>query len=395
VSPPAEALESLLALDPDAVVAEQRGLWDRVTGAKGARIVLFGAGRLGHYTVGGLAKVGIRPLAIADNARHLWDTHVAGIPVLSPDVAAARYRDGAAFVITTYNTSQPRQQLAALGVTTVVPHAWLFAHHPDALLPHGCLEHPRAIFEQAAQVRLGFALMSGAESRAAFVAQLRWRLFLDFDRVVAPQTEEMRETEYFPRDLYRYSAEEVLVDCGAFDGDTVRRFLNMRGDAFRRVHACEPDPANRARLEQWSAGLPPATREKIRIEPVAVGAAKGKARFAATGTAGSGVDSAGTFEVDIATIDDLTAAAPPTLIKMDVEGAELDALDGARTSISAHAPVLAVCVYHTSDHLWRVPLRIASMSDRFTFHLRAHAEDCWDVTCYAIPTDRVLGSHPT
>jgi hypothetical protein len=129
------------------------------------------------------------------------------------------------------------------------------------------------------------------------------------------------------------------------------------------------------------------------VEPFAVGAAKGKARFAATGTAGSEVNASGSFEVDIATIDELTAEAPPTLIKMDVEGAELDALEGARKSISAHAPVLAVCVYHHSDHLWQVPLRIASMSDRYRFHLRAHAEDCWDVTCYAIPEDRILGHH--
>jgi FkbM family methyltransferase len=217
------------------------------------------------------------------------------------------------------------------------------------------------------------------------------RLFLDFDRVVAPQTSDMRETEYFPRDLYRYLADEVLVDCGAFDGDTLRRFLRTRGDAFRRVHACEPDPGNRARLEQWRAGLPPATREKITIEPYALGAMKAKASFEATGTVAAGTISAGGLEVDVAMIDDLTAAAAPTLIKMDVEGGELEALEGARTSIAAHTPVLAVCVYHTSDHLWRVPLKIAALSDRYSFHLRAHAEDCWDVSCYAVPTDRVLG----
>jgi len=383
----AEALESLLALDPEAVIADQRAHWDRATGTRGSRIVVFGAGRLGRYTIDGLARAGIRPVAIADNARHLWGTQVDGIPVLAPDDSAARYRETAAFVIATYNTSGPRQQLEALGVT-VVPYAWLFARYPEALLPHGCLEHPRPIFEQAADVRRGFALMSGEANRAAFVAQLRARLFLDFDRVVAPQTQEMRDSEYFPRDLYRYLEDEVLIDCGAFDGDTVRRFLRLRGNAFRRIHACEPDPVNRARLEEWSAGLPPATREKIRVEPVAIGAANGKARFAATGTAGSGVDRAGTFEVDIAAIDDL-AAAPPTLIKMDVEGAELDALDGARRTISVNTPVLAVCVYHTSDHLWRVPLKIAALSDRYTFHLRAHAEHCWDASCYAVPMDRL------
>lgn len=388
----AEALHSLLTLDPEAVEVEQRSLWTRATGAKRERIVVFGAGYLGRFMVRGLAKAGIRPLAMTDNAKHLWNTEVDGILVLSPDDAAKRYRDSAAFVVATYNTSRPRAQLASLGVTGL-PYAWLFAHHSDVLLPYHCLDHPRSIFEQAADVRRGFALMSGEENRAAFVAQLRSRLFLDFDRMGASQTAEMRETEYFPHDLYRCLPDEVLVDCGAFDGDTVRRFLRRWGNAFRLVYACEPDPVNRARFDQWYAELSPATRGKIRMEPFALGAAKAKARFEASGTVGSGVNSSGGFEVDIATIDELTAGTPPTLIKMDVEGAELEALDGARHSISAHAPVLAVCVYHTSDHLWKVPLRIASMSDRYSFHIRAHAEDCWDVSCYAVPADRVLGYH--
>jgi FkbM family methyltransferase len=389
MSTAAEALESILDLDPEAVAAEQRALWSRATGSKGSRIVLFGAGALGRYTLRGLVRAGIRPLAIADNAKALWHTVVDGIEVLSPQEAAARHGEDAAFVIATYNTSRPRAQLAALAVTAV-PYPWLFAHLPDALLPYWCLEHPRAIFDHAADVRRGFALMSGEANRAAFLAQLRFRLLLDFDRVAVPLTQDMRETEYFPRDLYRYVADEVLLDCGAFDGDTVRRFLQARGDAFRLVYACEPDPINRARFEQWSVTFPSTTREKIRLEPVGLGATKGRVRFAATGTVGSGVDRAGTLDVNITTIDDLTAGVPPTLIKMDVEGAELEALQGARATIATHAPVLAVCVYHASNHLWQVPLHIASMSDRYRFHLRAHAEHCWDVTCYAVPEDRIM-----
>ena len=82
----AEALESLLALDQGSVVAEQRALWDKATGLKGSRIVLFGAGYLGRFTLHGLAKAGIRPLAFADNAKDLWDTEIDGIRVLSPMV---------------------------------------------------------------------------------------------------------------------------------------------------------------------------------------------------------------------------------------------------------------------------------------------------------------------
>lgn len=386
----AAELDALLAQDLDRVLETQRGYWESATGSLGNRIVLFGAGALGRHTLAGMRRAGIEALAFADNGVALRGKEVDGLPVLQPEYAVAKYGKTAVFVIATYNTSRPRQQLADLGASTIVPCAWLFAHKPEAFLPHGCLELPHPIFEQAAAVRRGFELMADEEMRRLYLAQLRWRLFLDFDRVPTPQTPTLRDSEYFPDDLYDYSTDEVFVDCGAFDGDTVRRFIKKRGGSFRKIHACEPDPGNRARFEKWSSTLPTAMQTKIFVEPVAVGAQQGKAYFTATGTAGSLVREAGTMEVDVVTIDEITRSAPPTLIKMDVEGAELDALAGARRSIEEHAPVLAICIYHASDHLWRVPLLIASMSSRYRFYLRAHAEDCWDVTCYAVTKERMV-----
>ncbi|MFZ1615432.1 MAG: FkbM family methyltransferase [Holophaga sp.] len=385
-----QELEALLALDPDQVVKAQRHYWANATGARGGRILLFGAGALGRWTLAGLRRAGLDALAFLDNDAQKHGKIIDGLTVLDPRDAVARYGDSATFVVATYNTSAPRRQLAAHGAAAVVPFPWLFASMPETFLPHGCLELPHPIFEQAADVRCAFDLMADDEMRQVFLSQLRWRLFLDFDRVPSPQTPSLRDSEYFPDDLYTYRPDEVLVDCGAFDGDTARRFLSKRGDAFKKIHACEPDPDTRFRFQQWSASLPFSIQSKISLEPVAVGAHPGRARFSATGTAGSAVLIAGSSEIEVATIDDLTRATPPTLIKMDVEGAELDALAGARDSIQQHTPVLAICIYHASDHLWRVPLLIASMSPEYSFFLRAHAEDCWDVSCYAVPKDRVV-----
>lgn len=393
MSAAAAELDALLARGVDEVLAEQRSYWRRAVAANPASVVLFGAGRLGRRTLAGMRKAGLAdPLAFADNSRQLHGTLMDGIPVRSPEEAVLRHAE-AAFVVATYNTSRPRAQLAALGVRAL-PYAWLFAAHPGAFLPHLCLDHPARILEAADAVRQGFALMNGSASREAYLRQVRWRLFLDFDRVIAPQTPELRDSEYFPDDIYDYHEREVLVDCGAFDGDTVRRFLGKRGDAFARVHACEPDAGNRQRFAGWASTLAPSVRERIRLEPVAIDAKAGTARFASTGTAGSAIDDAGRDEVTVTTIDALTAGQPPTLIKMDVEGAELNALEGARRSITESTPVLAICVYHAADHLWKVPLAIASMSSRYRFYLRAHAEDCWDVSCYAVPEGRAKMKTP-
>ena len=75
---------------------------------------------------------------------------------------------------------------------------------------------------------------------------------------------------------------------------------------------------------------------------------------------------------------------------MDLEASEPRALAGARRVIQEHAPVLAVCVYHRASHLWQLPLQIAEICADYVFFLRAHAEDCWDVSLYAVPPARLI-----
>lgn len=79
----------------------------------------------------------------------------------------------------------------------------------------------------------------------------------------------------------------------------------------------------------------------------------------------------------------------PSFIKMDIEGAELDALIGARHSIEKDLPVLAISAYHQPDHVWRIPLLIQSFSDQYRFFLRSHNEEGWDLVCYAVPISRM------
>ena len=69
----------------------------------------------------------------------------------------------------------------------------------------------------------------------------------------------------------------------------------------------------------------------------------------------------------------------------------MDALEGARQTIERHAPILAVCVYHRQDHLWRIPLLLRQWRDDYAFFLRPHNEEGWDLVCYAVPRARLIG----
>ena len=88
-------------------------------------------------------------------------------------------------------------------------------------------------------------------------------------------------------------------------------------------------------------------------------------------------------------LDDSLQELSPTLIKFDIEGFELDALAGARQVIARSRPILAVSSYHLQDHLWEVPLALASMCSHYRYFLRPHGTEGWDLVCYAIPEERV------
>ena len=156
-----------------------------------------------------------------------------------------------------------------------------------------------------------------------------------------------------------------------------------------QIFALEPDPLNLQHLRDYVFDLDDDTRSRMTILPSAVGANCGKVSFESTGTASSVVNQAGSLLIDCVSLDEILKNVKPTFIKMDIEGAELDALTGASRLIRENAPILAISVYHRPDDLWRIPLMMASLSSRYQYFLRAHNEEGWDLVCYAVPDDRI------
>jgi hypothetical protein len=130
-------------------------------------------------------------------------------------------------------------------------------------------------------------------------------------------------------------------------------------------------------------------KKSIHLYQNAVGMHAETLMFRATGTASSSLTPSGNITIKSLSLDDVLKGRTPSFIKMDIEGAEIDALLGAKNIIKVFTPVLAICVYHKQNHLWKIPQLIASLSDSYRFFLRAHREEGWDLICYAIPSNRI------
>lgn len=377
-------LDDLLGADVSDLVARQRSDFDRRIAACGEKYVLFGAGDLGKAALRGLRTSGLEPLGFVDNNPRLWNTYVDRVKVVSPQEAAASFDNKAIFVVTVYTSQPVWGQLRSLG-TTPVSFAALAWRYPDAFLPYYSVDLPHSLFTHADDVRSAFTLWSDDASRAEYLAQLRWRTTLDPSCM--PPHLPQREM-YFPTDLVAPNSSESFVDCGAFDGDTVREFIQRTNSVFRKIIAIEPDPMNCQAMASYIASAPHDIRSRFLSLQSALGSDRKRVHFDAGGTVASAIGG-GSYEVDCAPLDDLVLEHGPSFIKMDIEGAETDALKGAAGSIQQFKPVLFVCLYHRQEHLWEVPLLIHSLSPDYSLFLRRYSDECWELACLAVPAHRL------
>jgi FkbM family methyltransferase len=194
---------------------------------------------------------------------------------------------------------------------------------------------------------------------------------------------------YYDRKIYTMSAQETFVDCGGFDGDSLRTFLRRTDGRFDRAYVLEPDPANRAQLAASLERLEPADRAKVEILPYAVGEHNGTLHFDPDHGPGSTANDAGTLEVECRRLDDIIPGKP-TLIKIDIEGAEPFALRGAARMIREARPVIAIVAYHYSEHLWELPKLLHELAPDAKLYFRRHADHCWETIFYAVPPERCV-----
>lgn len=385
-------LEDMLKETVEEVVRRESSAFDELTGHLGKSLVLFGAGGLGRRTLAGLRRMDISPLAFSDNNPTLWGQEIDGIPILPPEDAARRFGKSTAFIVTIWRAggghrlSHTRQQLRDMNCSCILSFAYLYWKYPEIFLPYYCLDLPHRTISQREDILAAFELWGNEDSRQEYLAQLRFRLFLDFDGLPSPPS----DVQYFPDNLFHIHTKEVFIDCGAFDGDTIRTFIERTNGRFKRIHALEPDPLNFRQLEEFVAALPWDVQNRITLHRTAAAEYRGQIGFTVTGNASSAADSTAMMKVDCAPLDHILPTEVPTYIKLDIEGAEMDALKGAAGLIRQHKPMLAVSVYHQQDHLWRIPLYLKTLFPGYQFFLRPHNEEAWDLVCYAIPVERAV-----
>ena len=239
------------------------------------------------------------------------------------------------------------------------------------------------------QVLEAYSLLADSMSQKVFCELLHFTVDAPYkEMTLCPAAE-----QYMPSELYAPIKNECIVDCGAFDGDTMRMFLSAIG-TWQSYTAIDADPYN---IEKVKASIQHDIPERLRAVTQAVHAAvsngSGTVSFHAGNRTASHISEEETakdtaISVPVVKLDDIING-PVTLIKMDVEGFELRALQGAEGLILTNQPLLTICGYHCQADLWEIPQHIKKLLPNHSIYLRNYV-GLIEYVFYAVPPDRVL-----
>jgi FkbM family methyltransferase len=178
------------------------------------------------------------------------------------------------------------------------------------------------------------------------------------------------QVQYFENEYFLYDENEILIDCGAFTGDTIDAFIKFV-PKFKGIISFEAMPTNFLILKKKYENNP-----KICLINKACYSGKvKKLHFIDYGGASRIARSGGDILVETTSIDALKLQEKVTFIKMDIEGAELEALKGAKDLILRDKPRLAISIYHSDDDMFRIVEYIHKIAPEYKLYVKQHELD--------------------
>lgn len=155
--------------------------------------------------------------------------------------------------------------------------------------------------------------------------------------------------QYF-YDIVQLDKDEVFVDAGCYNCGTDIEFAEKCPD-YEEIISFEPDPVqydNCTKISQTKA------IRNHTIYNIGLWNEENELSFRQGGSSGC-LSQEGTIKVKLDALDHILQGKKVTFIKMDIEGAELEALHGCRDTIIKYRPKLAICVYHKPEDIIEIP----------------------------------------
>lgn len=209
-------------------------------------------------------------------------------------------------------------------------------------------------------------------SKATLNSILGFWFTFDFQKLVS--VNETIYSDYYDYDILRFDPNAVVVDLGAYTGDSALDYVRIF-KKYNKIYAYEITPEIFEKLTEMVSAYPD-------IIPVNKGVAdvSGIMYVETSGFgAGNKLSQSGDVSVEVVTLDD-DIQESIDIIKMDIEGAEKNALLGAKRHIEKDKPQLLISAYHVIEDIFDIPKIINDIRDDYTYYLRYNGKNnLWTV----------------
>lgn len=230
--------------------------------------------------------------------------------------------------------------------------------------------------EKEEALRQGYELLADEQSKRVFSAVVNFKLSGKIDYLEAVTT----SVEEIYHDILPPEPQEVYLDLGAYNGDTVREFLSYAVD-YEKIIAAEPDVKNYRKLEKYieENGL-----QRVEARNIGVWDSAGVMHFDRRAGRNSALSQNAKEEVAVDSIDGILDGKRVTTVKMDVEGAERQAILGGTETLRRYAPKLNIAAYHRTGDFFELPLLLRELNPKYRIYLRHHPYiPAWETNLYA------------
>ena len=250
---------------------------------------------------------------------------------------------------------------------------------PDVPVAGGGLFTYDYCVEHAAELEEVYEMLADDESRRVYANIINFRIsgniryLMD---VTTPKTEIYRK-------IIRLTPNEVYVDLGAYNGDTIEEVLQHTRGKYIRIYAVEPDRKSFKKLCKYLDGM-----NYVYAYNAVAWCLDTTVPFSTKAGRQSAVSAFGQ-EIDARSVDSILQGRPATIIKMDVEGCEREALWGASQTIAHFSPKLMVSLYHRNEDIFALPLLIRRLNPGYDLYIRHQLYiPAWETNLYAVPSQK-------
>jgi FkbM family methyltransferase len=342
---------------------------------------VYGAGGFGQRVIALLQEQNVLCHGVIDKKFSAKQSELNGIPAYNPASFKNHGTQNKCLIIGTHNHLVDLSEIMVFGKAHGFKDILLNTDLPDALGPkidNYWLTNRRFLLDNFEALRKVAQLFDDQKSIETLVSLIKYRVKGD---ITSHPSHDLNE-QYLPPGIMAFNKPITFVDGGAYDGDTLRH-LTAKGVEVTHWIAFEPDPGNFALLSKHAKK----TSKISTLFPCGLNDSTKHLSFEATaGTSSHLSNSTGTSTMIIpcVALDDVIQGLPVDYIKLDIEGAEQDALLGMRKTISAYQPNLAVSTYHKPEDLWAIPNKMHELSPNSKLYLRQHDLNAFETVTYAV-----------